>query len=118
MSDSVPPSIFHVTHWKAGSQWLYRILKELAPERTVTPLLGRKHFLEEPLRAGFVYPTVYVTREQFHSVRLPDDHRRFLVIRDLRDTLVSGYYSIRYSHPMQDARMVKWRAHLEAASVE
>jgi lipopolysaccharide transport system ATP-binding protein len=47
-----------------------------------------------------VYPTVYVTREQFEAVALPPSWRRFVVIRDLRDTLVSLYFSIKHTHPV------------------
>jgi lipopolysaccharide transport system ATP-binding protein len=118
MSSPTIPTVFHVTHWKAGSQWIHRILRELVPERIVAPLPGRRQFLEQPILPSAVYPTVYVTREQFFSVPLPQHHRRFFVLRDLRDTLVSGYYSIRYSHPMHDERMAKWRAHLEGCSLE
>jgi lipopolysaccharide transport system ATP-binding protein len=39
-----------------------------------------------------------VTRAQFESVELPPKWRRFVVIRDLRDTLVSFYFSLKVSH--------------------
>src|SRR5438094_8552557 len=31
------PTVLHVTHPKAGSQWLHKILRQCAPERAVTP---------------------------------------------------------------------------------
>lgn len=24
------PTVFHITHWKAGSQWIHKILREVA----------------------------------------------------------------------------------------
>lgn len=93
-------TIFHITHWKAGSQWIKRILKAAAPKRYVDSKIGIAHFLKDPIRKGGIYPTVYVTKEQFESVCLPAQWARFIVIRDLRDTLVSGYFSMKISHPI------------------
>src|SRR5690348_2267422 len=108
------PTIFHVTHWKAGSQWLHRILRDIALDRIVAPQLFEKQFLIEPIVAGAIYPTVYVTKEQFESVPLPTGSKKFVVIRDLRDTLVSAYFSIRYSHAVIDKSLAEWRERLEA----
>ena len=112
------PTVFHITHWKAGSQWLYKILREIALERIVIPLVDEKQFLDAPLVRGAVYPTAYVTKEQFHSVALPENYRKFIIIRDLRDTLVSGYFSIRYSHALIDERLARRRERLEARTIE
>ena len=113
-----PPTVFHITHWKAGSQWLYKILLDLVPERIVPPQLDEKQFLELPLVRGAVYPTVYVTKEEFGSVALPRNYRKFIIIRDLRDTLISGYFSIRYSHAVIDQRLARWREYLDSTSIE
>ena len=112
------PSIFHVTHWKAGSQWVHKILQQVAPERIIAPKIGKKQFFEEALVQGGIYPTVYVTRDEFYSVALPENFRYFIVIRDLRDTLISGYYSIRYSHPVISHQLESWRNKLETLSLE
>lgn len=112
------PTVFHVTHWKAGSQWLHKILREIAPNWIVAPQVDEKQFLNTPLVLGAIYPTVYVTKEQFHSVVLPGNYRKFIIIRDLRDTLVSGYFSIRYSHALNDERLVIWRKGLENMNIE
>jgi hypothetical protein len=92
------PTVFHVTHYKAGSRWIHRILKASVKERVLQVHDEMKEFLEEPIEPGRVYSAVYVTREQFDSVDLPPDSRHFVVIRDLRDTLVSGYFSLKKSH--------------------
>jgi lipopolysaccharide transport system ATP-binding protein len=87
-----------VTHWKAGSQWIHRILLRAAWRLVVRPAGDGRQFLREPVLPGMVYPTLYVTREQFERVSLPARWHRFVVIRDLRDTLVSAYYSLAFSH--------------------
>src|SRR5207248_77143 len=100
---SPEPTVLHVTHWKAGSQWIRRILHHLVPDRIVAPANQEQdQFLTWPIQAGKVYPTVYVTKAQFDLVATPACHRRFVIIRDLRDTLVSLYFSLKISHPMPD----------------
>lgn len=113
-----PPAVFHVTHYKAGSQWILAILRTLARHRVVTPEVGSAQFLKQPVRPGGVYPTLYVTREQFESVRLPERWRRFVVIRDLRDTLVSSYFSLKVSHSALHSEMDRCRNTLTGLSVE
>lgn len=33
--NSIPPTVFHITHWKAGSQWVAEVLRQSAPDRFV-----------------------------------------------------------------------------------
>jgi lipopolysaccharide transport system ATP-binding protein len=106
---STQPTIFHITHWKAGSQWIHRILRECTPDLIVEPYVHEAQFLLQPLLAGKVYPTVYVNKRQWDRVRLPPNWRRFVVIRDLRDTLVSGYFSFMVSHPLLGPYLVQLR---------
>lgn len=113
-----PPTLFHITHYKAGSQWILRILNTLTPDRIVLPEMGTSQFLSRPVLPGKVYPTLYVTREQFEKVTLPSRWRRFVVLRDLRDTLVSAYFSLRYSHEELDSTMVRARQRLTSTSLE
>ena len=112
------PTIFHVTHWKAGSQWIYKILHYCASDRIVEPQVGETQFLHRPLQPGKIYPTVYVTKQQFDSVTLPANSHRFVVIRDLRDTLISGYFSIKLSHSIQTWMQDYQRAALRSLSLE
>jgi Wzt C-terminal domain/Sulfotransferase domain len=116
--DEAIPTIVHVTHWRAGSQWIYKILRECAPERIVEPKFRETQFLHWALQPGKVYPTVYVTKQQFDSVRLPRNWRRFVVIRDLRDVLVSAYFSIKLSHPIIDPRLAHGRSVLQSSSLD
>ena len=116
--DPTHPTIFHVTHWKAGSQWIHKILDRCAGTRIVRAEARSAQLLHKPLLAGRVYPTCYVTREEFHSVPLPEPWRRFVVIRDLRDTLVSAYFSLRYSHVDDNPSITLFRMQLTGAGIE
>jgi Sulfotransferase domain len=93
-----PPTVFHVTHWKAGSQWLNKILSRVAGDRVVFAERDATQLLARPVQPGKVYTTCYVTRQEFDRVPLPRPWHRFVVIRDLRDTLVSFYFSLKISH--------------------
>lgn len=128
------PTVFHITHWKAGSQWVAEILKHSAPDRFLpwqmvgnSPLYGpgMATFHTQPLIPGKIYGTVYLPKHVFNEIttgafwrtplsifaypkRVFSNYRnyrifkktaiRFFVLRDLRDTLISLYYSTRYSH--------------------
>lgn len=113
-----PPTIIHVTHWKAGSQWIHKILRECAPNRIVPPKLHESQFMASPIQPGKIYPTVYVTKSQFDRTRLPPNTRRFVVIRDLRDTLVSAYFSMKISHPIIGDKILPLRTMLQQLSQE
>ena len=115
------PAVFHVTHWKAGSSWLTRILARCVRERIVRPRQSEAHlvaqFLEDPIRPHGVYPRLYVTRAEFESVALPSSWRRFVVIRDLRDTLVSAYFSVKLSH-VENPALEEGRERLQSLGME
>jgi lipopolysaccharide transport system ATP-binding protein len=115
------PTIFHITHWKAGSQWIHRMFHYWFYDRLVLPRPDQGQFFSDPIRAGRVYPTVYVTKREFESIQVPDDHLRFLIIRDLRDTLVSFVFSLMYSHRPEESlgsNVLDFRQRFEARRVE
>jgi hypothetical protein len=113
------PAILHVTHWKAGSQWINKILVECVPDLVVGPGLLRGGLYHWPLEPGRVYPTLYLTHEQFTRVRLPDSWRRFIVIRDLRDTLISAYFGLRRANrSVLDQQSVQRRSLLQSLDFE
>lgn len=96
------PVILHITQHKAGSQWVAEILKHcVSPACVVLPQQAAAHFKPEHLRPGALFLTVYLPRNKVEAVtaNFSGPIRRFVVIRDLRDTLVSLYFSLRYSHP-------------------
>ena len=101
------PAVFHVTHWKAGSQWVRTVIEQAVPGRIVSTRADQSQFFKEPIRAGGVYTPVYTTYEVFRTV-VPKgmNQRTFAVIRDPRDTLVSWYFSMRYSHTVEGGKQV------------
>jgi len=103
------PTIFHVTHYKAGSQWVYAVLGELGRDRIITPEAGADHVTCRPIIPGSIYPCVYLSAQEFHRLVIPEEKRIFIIIRDLRDTLVSQYFSVRYSHQIMHPVMQKLR---------
>jgi len=92
------PTVFHLTQYKAGSQWIYHILKRCAPEQVITPKHEIAHVMKDPIIAGHIYPTVYLTKEKFDQIKRPADSRFFVILRDLRDITVSAYFSLKISH--------------------
>ncbi len=91
-------SLLHVTHWKAGSQWFRGIFADAFGDA----LIGGDYFEAEGVASrieqGKVYTGMYYTKQEYDSMSLPQNARRVVVVRDLRDTLISAYFSIRYSH--------------------
>jgi hypothetical protein len=121
------PAIIHITHAKAGSQWIRQILMSCVPDLVVPSAEqlsadpGQSpswQFLDQPIVPGAVYPALYLPKDYMDRVEGSDLCRRFIVIRDLRDTLVSGYFSIRYTHPTHMEHIVELRAQLESRTVE
>lgn len=151
---SKPPTVFHITHWKAGSQWVAEILKLSAPKRFIPWRIadpkamrgyGMPSFYMEPVKRGKIYGTVYLNRERFDKVvsglfwrsqewyffyprRLlfnwwnygvrKSPFRCFVVIRDLRDTLISLYFSTKKSHELIVDRLARIRQRLDSSSEE
>jgi len=111
------PTIFHVTHWKAGSQWIYHILRKCLPDLIVPFDIDIERFISKPIQEGKIYPTVYLTKEQFDRLIMPPQWCRFIIIRDLRDTLVSAYFSLKFSHPVISPNITKYRKQLNAMNI-
>jgi len=112
------PTIVHITHWKAGSQWIFRILNECCPERIITPETDGEHFLNAPVFPGKIYPTVYLPKQTIDDLTLPADTRFFVILRDPRDTLVSLYFSYKVSHVLEKNVTLPDRQHLQLISEE
>lgn len=90
-------------------------LEQLVADPAQTPNL---QFLSRSIVPGAVYPAIYLPKDYLDQVVGSDLCRRFVVIRDLRDALVSGYFSIRYTHPTHMKHIVELRARLESRTVE
>ncbi len=111
------PATFHITHHKAGSQWILAILRRLLRPQVVQPEQENGHVLNATLEEGRVYATAYISKPQFEALELPERWQRFIVIRDLRDAFVSGYWSWKLSHPRGSAHLDPARERLQAMSL-
>ena len=121
------PTVFHITHHKAGSQWVAEVLKQCALNRSVWPKSDLSFFYHKPIKPHKVYLSIYVPRQDFDTIIATyllnrqyckhvlrhlkvylanwfhfriwrNSYRTFVVIRDLRDTLISLYFSWKISH--------------------
>ena len=66
---------------------------------------------------GLVYPALFLRRDELAQLPPLFHAQRFVVIRDLRDTLVSLYFSVKVSHPIND-NVKRDRPVLESVSKE
>jgi hypothetical protein len=117
-------TLIHLTHAKAGSSWIFRILRELFPDR-IAPR-GRKvaeatggDLSKHVFESGRIYAAMFMRAEEFDAHPELGDALRFVVIRDLRDTLVSLYFSVKVSHPLDaEGKRQRERETLESLSTE
>ncbi len=84
--------LLHITHAKAGSTWVEGIMRALFKKRMV-----ERGYKLPVFERGRVY-SIFMAREDFAKHPELATSRRFIVLRDLRDTLISRYFSIRNSH--------------------
>jgi hypothetical protein len=102
-------NFFHITHWKAGSQWMAALLRNLYGKAIVPAENFEQQVLSKPILPGKVYSCVYLSKPEFDTLTIPSNSRRMVLIRDLRDTLVSAYFSVRYSHVVDNPLMERRR---------
>jgi lipopolysaccharide transport system ATP-binding protein len=112
-----PPTVFHITHYKSGSQWVLAVLSEVAKDRIIDPLVGADHVTRQPIETGRIYPCVYLPKPKFLAALPPENSKIFIVIRDLRDTLVSLYFSVRNSHQILSPGQQELRDALRSRAV-
>ena len=58
--------VFHVTHWKAGSQWVRAVLDDAMPGRVISD--ASSAFFNRPIASDGIYTPVYATVDQFRSI--------------------------------------------------
>lgn len=113
------PTLFHITNYKAGSQWIYGILRDLFDNnKIIKPLPKVNHILNSGLKDGYIYPTVYLDYDKFQKLKLPKNYKYLIIFRDLRDVLVSLYFSLLKSHPEVSDTINKRRSKLKSMSFE
>lgn len=99
------PSFFHITHWKAGSQWLYKILHHCASEKIINTEWNDTELVTTTILPNKIYPALYLTHEAFNRLAKPAQWNKIVIIRDLRDALISAYFSIKVSHTVEGNQM-------------
>lgn len=109
------PITLHITHAKAGSTWVDAILRSLFGKR-VRPRGYQMPAFDSVKERIF---SVFMTREEFLAHPELATAKRFIILRDLRDTLISRFFSIRETHkPDPSGKIEAQRAELRAMSVE
>ncbi|NEP27563.1 sulfotransferase domain-containing protein [Moorena sp. SIO3I6] len=147
------PTIFHITHHKAGSRWVTAVLNSCAPNRFVSKIPRGYYYIKSPIKLGGVYPAVHLSKPDFEALlgsnlwgnfwhkkhllgkpllhypnsyitnwynfeKRQQPYRKFIIIRDLRDTIVSGYFSFKISHALVTDNISKLRKTLNSLSQE
>ena len=95
------PTLIHVTHAKAGSTWIAHLLARLFGSRCAprgTNALNGCKVADYVFQSGRVYSAMFLTRDEVTAHAELEGVSRFVVIRDLRDTLISLYFSLKVSH--------------------
>ena len=130
-------TIFHLTHFKAGSQWISEVLKQAAKKSMNFYRLDPADLFLKVVEPNSIYAPTYMAKQDFlvwtgqreldtmspnqqekFMGKIPADVReqnrtifnqtenlkmlKFFVIRDLRDSIISAYFSVRYSHVATD----------------
>ncbi|MGA2541621.1 MAG: sulfotransferase domain-containing protein [Verrucomicrobiota bacterium] len=115
----IPPemTLFHITHWKAGSQWIGGMLQHIFTPDFEPAEVDEAQVFTRPIKSGKVYRCVYVSRQEYQSFA-PASSRYFVLLRDLRDTLVSSYFSVRNSHGLDTPALEKMRTVLTSLDEE
>lgn len=73
MLKSTHSTIFHITHQKAGSQWVAEVLKYCTLDRFRWPQVDLSFFYNTPIRPGKIYLTVYVPKPDFDMMRIEQE---------------------------------------------
>jgi lipopolysaccharide transport system ATP-binding protein len=121
--DPAVPTLMHMTHVKAGSTWINGILQCLfggrcAPRGKLVASATGGDIARHVFAPGRVYRAMFLTREEFQAHPELRDIKRFIIIRDLRDTLVSLYFSLKISHPLDNPSVEVQRKILHGLSEE
>ena len=91
-----------------------------AQAHRIVPLKNdMSHVTVDPTVEEGIYTPVYLGRHRFETVIDPAlDKRVFVIIRDLRDTLISWYFSLKVSHGVGVGNVAAFREQLNALNFE
>lgn len=99
----------HVTHPKAASQWVQSILTDLYRDAVVKNLPEAGSVKGGNVAHGKFYTSLYLTKDEVSSLGDLAKMRSFFVMRDLRDSLVSLYFSLSKTHAVTDEHVERGR---------
>lgn len=108
---------FHVTHPKAASQWVQSILENLYRDAVVKNLPAAGSVRGGNVEGGKFYTSLYLTKDEVDALNATQS-RSFFVMRDLRDALVSLYFSLSKTHAVTDEFVERGRGVLAGLSKE
>jgi hypothetical protein len=94
------------------------ILEELFGPAVEKPQYFLGHVWGKPAQIGHVYPCAYLGKPEFDTIECAGQKRYFILVRDLRDTLVSAYFSIRNTHEVKTNEMAYGRQMLTRLNKE
>jgi lipopolysaccharide transport system ATP-binding protein len=97
---------------------MHGILREMFGPAVQQPEYFETQIFGKPIRVGGVYSCAYVCKQEFEAANPPPSTRRFVLIRDLRDTLVSAYFSLRNTHPLETPSVERARIVLQRFNKE
>jgi hypothetical protein len=89
-----------------------------SPEKDFITGTHARELLKKPFNPGTVISPFYVTYDQFRQLPRPADYRAIWVMRDIRDIIVSQYFSITYSHQLINDNHRKTREKLQKMPFE
>jgi len=124
-------SIIFFTAHKCASVYISRILKALSEDAKMThidfslyfyftdpskrELFSNPAFLKNAFKKRGYY---YGPYREFHNIPDMDEYAVLLVLRDPRDVLTSQYYSIAYSHPITNRKLLLRRREAQQMTVD
>lgn len=95
------------------------VLTDLFGPAVVQPQYFQLQIWSAPPAPGRVYPCAYIGKPEFDTLGTAGvQTRHFVLLRDLRDTLASGYFSLRYTHENAVGEMDAYRRVLNRLSTE
>lgn len=128
LSSNINTNIYHCCIQKTGSQWLAKILSDYIIYRLTSKDLylsqenfldiKTHHLLQQSFPENKIISPLYIRYNEFQVMPKPEQYKAFFVMRDLRDIVVSKYFSHRYSHYVHTEKMAQRRKALSEVSLE
>ena len=119
-----PINIYHCCIQKSASQWVSRVLHDCIdvtnsdfhheyPNMDFIYTKQNRSILMNGFTSNSIVSPLYVTYDDFCNMPKPSRYRGFWVMRDIRDIMVSQFFSIAYSHNVINDNMEKGRQLLQ-----